>query len=93
MKAKTLFVIILTVLTTVVLMKNSEEVDFWFFGIVKLPKLAMMGIMLALGFVAGLLVARPRRKNIQIRDHSIAGETQEQPDPNGLSDEDREYIS
>lgn len=94
MKVKTFFVILVTVLITIILMKNSEEVEFWFFGLVKMPKLAMLGGMLIIGFIIGLLVARPKRRKVIINDHSTGPE--DEPDSNrqgGLSEEDREYIS
>lgn len=94
MSGKTIFIIVVTVLVTVILMNNTDEVDFWIFGIARIPKLAVLGSMFAIGFIFGFLAGRPRRKKIVINDHSSPEPTAEPDDYRGkLSDEDRDYIS
>ena len=62
MSAKTISVIVLTVLVTVILMKNMDEVNFWIFGTRSVPKLAVLGTMFFIGAVVGFLIGRPKKK-------------------------------
>ncbi|SFC47910.1 hypothetical protein SAMN05421747_11237 [Parapedobacter composti] len=62
MSAKTIFIVVITVLVTVILMKNMDEVNFWIFGTRTVPKLAVMATMFFIGAVVGFLLGRPRRK-------------------------------
>jgi len=62
MRAKTIFIIVVTVLVTVILMKNMDEVNFWIFGTRTVPKLAVLGTMFFIGVVVGYLLGRPKRK-------------------------------
>lgn len=64
MRAKTIFIIIMTVLVTVILMNNTDSVTFWIFGDVQIPKLAILGVLFALGFLLGFL-ARGQRKRVE----------------------------
>ncbi len=64
MSAKTIFIIVLTVLVTVILMKNMDEVNFWIFGTRTVPKLAVLGTMFFIGAVVGFLLGRPKKKPI-----------------------------
>lgn len=65
MSAKTISIIVLTVLVTVILMKNMDEVNFWIFGTRTVPKLAVLGTMFFIGAVVGFLLGRPRKKRIE----------------------------
>lgn len=92
MSGKTIFIIVVTVLVTVILMNNTEEIDFWIFGITRIPKLAVLGTMLIVGFILGFLAGRPRRKTLAYTEP--ADETAEPEEYRSkLSDEDRDYIS
>ncbi len=89
MRAKTIFIIVVTVLVTVILMKNMDEVNFWIFGIRTVPKLAVLGTMFFIGVIVGFLLGRPKRR----------GSSAEQPtdDPNfeinkPLDPADEDYI-
>lgn len=62
MRAKTISIIVLTVLVTVILMKNMDEVNFWIFGTRTVPKLAVLGTMFFIGAVVGFLIGRPKKK-------------------------------
>lgn len=64
MSAKTISIIVLTVLVTVILMKNMDEVDFWIFGTRSVPKLAVLGTMFFTGAVVGFLAGRPKKKTL-----------------------------
>ena len=92
MSGKTIFIIIASVLVTIVLMNNTEEIDFWLFGVTKIPKLVILGTMFGLGFIIGAMAARPKKKEI-IYKESEPDITEPQEKPSGLSDEDRDYIN
>ena len=92
MSGKTIFIIIASVLVTIVLMNNTEEIDFWLFGATKIPKLVILGTMFALGFIIGIMAARPRKKETVYKEPEF--EVVEPPQKRSeLSDEDRDYIS
>lgn len=96
MNAKTIFIIAITILFTVVLMNNTDMVDFWFFGNARVPKLAVLGIVFFAGAIVGFMAGRPRKKlplhHSDDPEDDNSGEIT--PDRRStLSDEDREYIS
>ncbi|MBS1531350.1 MAG: LapA family protein [Bacteroidetes bacterium] len=92
MRIKTMIIIIITVLLTVVIMQNTEHVNFDFlFFTFRVSKLLMLLIVALVAFLIGVLVGRPGKPKY------IPGQV-EDFDPNKkkldtLSDEDREYIS
>lgn len=95
MNAKTIFIIAITALFTVVLMNNTDMVDFWFFGTARVPKLAVLGIVFLAGAVIGFMAGKPRKK-LPIEDADDFEENADDARPdsrNTLSEEDREYIS
>jgi hypothetical protein len=100
MRAKTIFIIIISVLMTIVLMKNTDEVNFWIFGDASVPKLAVLGVVFTLGLIVGFLLGRPRKKELLTDDSSDrnqitfkdTSETISDKRKN-LSDEDRDYIN
>lgn len=91
MRAKTLFVVVLTVLITVVLMQNSDEVKFKvLFWEMYLPKLVIMTGVAAIGIILGFMMgssSKLKQSNINYSDHH------DQPPYDTLSQEDRDYIS
>ncbi|MDY0906854.1 LapA family protein [Pedobacter sp. CFBP9032] len=92
MSAKTIFIVILTVLLTIFLTVNTDPVDFDFLvATVPVSKLLVIGICVILGFIIGYIVGRPK-KTFSSYDNEIE---RNQPVSNKkeLSDEDREYIS
>ena len=98
MTFKTIFIIIVSVLVTVVLMNNTEEISFWFFGEIRVPKLIVLGVIFVLGLLVGFMLGRPRKKPLAIisndfeldqdYNHANTNEVTESK----LSDEDREYL-
>ncbi|WAC40627.1 LapA family protein [Pedobacter sp. SL55] len=94
MKAKTIFIVIVTVLLTIFLMDNKDAVDFNFIFVDDVPvsKLAVIGICILIGFVLGFLVGRPRKTYSSYNDEIEGNYPAEQP-KSTLSDEDRDYIS
>lgn len=93
MSFKTIFIIVVSVLVTIVLMNNTDEINFWIFGDAKIPKLAVLGFMFGLGLIVGFLAGRPGKKpklkNENDEDDYIEPNSEKQDQ---LSDEDREYI-
>jgi uncharacterized integral membrane protein len=92
MRIKTIVIIAITILLTVVLMQNTGQVNFDFlwatFWISKLVMLLFVG---AISFVLGILVGRPKRIQ-KLGGEFIdggAGKTK----TNTLSDEDKDYIN
>jgi|SRR5690606_17887459 len=99
MKAKTIVIIVLTALVTIILMKNADEVEFWIFGTYMVPKLAVLGTMFAIGIAVGLMIGRGKKKHPVTEDADIrpaiewqkeagTGEPRDQP----LREEDSDYI-
>lgn len=91
MSLKTILVIIVSVLATIILMKNTDEVIFWIFGDRYVSKLAILGSMFALGFIVGVMIARPSKKKLSGESEIQKNYEEEKTDL--LSDEDKEYIS
>lgn len=94
MSFKTIFIVIISVLLTVILMNNTDEMSFWLFGDTRIPKLTILGSMFGLGLVAGFILGRPRKKVIQetYDDREDLTRPPEEAGHSSLSDEDREYI-
>ena len=95
MKAKTIFIIIITALLTTFLVINNDAVDFDFLigAPVPVSKLLVIGICILIGFILGFLVGRPR-KTVSSYDTEIEkGYADNTENKNSLSDEDRDYIS
>ena len=93
MKAKTIFIVIVTVLLTVFLMDNREPVDFNFIFVDDVPvsKLAVIGTCILIGFILGFIAGRPRKTYSSYNDEVERSQAEETKST--LSDEDRDYIS
>lgn len=95
MRPKTIFIILFTVLITVFLMMNTDAVEFNFiFGTGQISKLVVVGVCTIFGFILGYWAGRPRTVVTSYddkfdNDHQHPNSTPK----DGLSDEDREYIS
>jgi hypothetical protein len=92
MRIKTMIIIFITVLLTVVIMQNTDEVLFTFlFADFRVSKLVLLLIVAIVSFIIGLLVGRPGKpKYIPGQNEEI---TNYKKQPDTLSDEDRDYIS
>lgn len=90
MSFKTIFIIVISVLITIILMNNTDEIDFWIFGNARVPKLAVLGSMFVLGLIVGFLAGRP--KAIIPYQEEDKYPPSSNSDENKLSEEDREYI-
>ncbi|WP_407430058.1 hypothetical protein [Arcticibacter sp.] len=98
MRIKTFFIILITVLVTIVLMNNTEEIDMWLFGTTRISKLVILAVVFVLGFIVGALIMRPRKKKVIAEEDDVYPEEDSQDIPvntykSKLSDEDRDYIS
>ena len=93
MTLKTIVIIIVSALVTIVLMKNTDKIDFWFFGDTKISKPAILGLMFFIGIILGFLLGRPRKKSIPdelvLENEFLEAEQKKSK----LSEEDRDYIS
>ena len=97
MTLKTIFIIIVSVLVTVILMNNTDEINFWLFGNARIPKLAILGFMFGLGLINGFMAGRPGKnyeKKLNNDSEALPQIATDNSDgePDFLSDEDREYI-
>lgn len=95
MSFKTILIVVITVLVTIVLMNNTDEINFWIFGNARIPKLTILGSMFGLGLIVGFLAGRPSKKIVE-DDHeersSLPKNRVDVIEQNNLSEEDRDYI-
>lgn len=92
MSAKSIFIILLTVLLTILVINNNEEMTFWIFGEAKLPKLGVLGGVFFVGWLIGFLMGRP--KSTPKNTEADEDETEHvRPKNTLLSQEDQDYIS
>lgn len=92
MRIKTILIILITVLLTIVLVQNTGPVYFAFLWTTfRLSKLIMLAAVGVVAFILGVLAGRPSRvKRLGDDPHTNQPEKE---NPNTLSDEDREYIN
>ncbi|HEY2580922.1 MAG TPA: hypothetical protein VGI43_03905 [Mucilaginibacter sp.] len=80
MRVKTIIIISITVLITIVLMQNTDDVNFAFlWADFRISKLVMMTGVAVFAFILGVLVGRPKK-------------VKKLGEENSLSDEDKDYI-
>ncbi|HJP62156.1 MAG TPA: hypothetical protein VJ844_01880 [Mucilaginibacter sp.] len=92
MRIKTMLIIFITILLTVVIMQNTDEVTFKFlFSKFYISKLVMLLFVAIVAFIIGVLVGRPGRPKYIPGQMDDADPNKSQT--NTLSDEDRDYIS
>lgn len=90
MRIKTIMVIGITILLTVVLMQNTDEVKFTFlFTDMYIPKLVMLTLVSVVAFILGILVGRP----IKVKRLGDDANAKKNGLSNTLSDEDKNYIN
>lgn len=97
MTFKTIFIIVVSVLVTIILMNNTDEINFWIFGNARIPKLAVLGVMFLLGLILGFMAGRPRKSPALSSGNTSEPLQNNQlneadTDHDQLSDEDRDYI-
>ena len=92
MKIKTMLIIIITILFTVVIMQNTEPVPFEvLFAHFSISKMLLLLIVAVIAFLFGIYVGRPRKARYipgQVESADIQNKK-----ASTLSDEDREYIN
>lgn len=87
-----MFIILVTVLITIVLVQNTDPANFYFlWATFRLPKLVMMTAVSVVAFILGLLVGRPTK--VKRLGADFIEDEHERNAPGTLSDEDRDYIS
>jgi uncharacterized integral membrane protein len=92
MRIKTIIIILITVLFTVVLMQNTGQITFSFlWADFRVSKLTMLLLVAIIAFIIGVLVGRPNK--VKRLGGDYPDETTDHTSPNTLSDEDREYIN
>jgi len=92
MSLKTIFIAGISITITVILMNNTDDMHFWFFGDTKVSKLAVLGIMFITGFTVGLLAVKSSIKAPISLDNPLNHEEQPTYKKVLLSEDDREYI-
>lgn len=98
MSAKTIFIIIFTILITVFLMVNTDAVTFDFIFVKKdISKLVIVGVCTLVGFILGFLAGRPRTTMSTYDKNGPQDYPEDRQNEyrrkNDLTDEDRDYIS
>lgn len=92
MRIKTIIIVLVTILLTVVLMQNRGVVRFTFlFSDFYVSKLFMLALMAGTGFVLGYLVGRPKKIRRLGGDFNEGDPERREHDT--LSSEDKEYIN
>ncbi len=92
MSAKTIFVIVLTVLITIIMMQNADEVKFKvLFWELYLPKLVIMTGVIFAGVIIGIMIGRPSRPSA--KNFADENNNNQNTSYDTLSPEDRDYIS
>lgn len=98
MTFKTIFIIVVSVLVTIVLMNNTEEISFWVFTEIRIPKLIVLGVIFLLGLLIGFMLGSPRKKSVAVTSSSFESEQDyghpksNETEASRLSDDDREYL-
>jgi len=100
MRTKTILIIIFTVLITVFLMINTDKVQFnYLFGEGEISKLVVVGVCTFIGFILGYWAGRPKTvvstydQKFDDHQHNQIDHKPAETPKDGLSEEDREYIS
>ncbi|TWJ04730.1 uncharacterized protein DUF1049 [Mucilaginibacter frigoritolerans] len=92
MRIKTIVIILITILFTIVLMQNTGRVNFEFLWITfAMSKLVLLLFVAGIGFILGVLVGRP--KKAQRLGDDYTNDDHGHRNHNTLSDEDRDYIN
>jgi len=92
MRIKTIVIIVITILLTIVLMQNTGRVNFDFlWATFWMSKLVMLFFVAAISFVLGVLVGRP--KKVKRLGGDYVDPYADKGNSNTLSDEDKDYIN
>ncbi|WP_428330682.1 hypothetical protein [Mucilaginibacter sp.] len=92
MRIKTIIIVLITVLFTIVLMQNTGKVNFQIlWATFWMSKLVMLLLVAIVAFIIGVLVGRP--KKIKRLGGDFTDSNTDTPNSSTLSDEDKEYIN
>jgi len=92
MRIKTIIILVITILLTVVLMQNTGAVYFNFlWAEFRMSKLVVLIFVAAISFVLGVLVGRPKRVKKLGGDYT--DNNLDKTNSNTLSDDDKDYIN
>ncbi len=91
MRIKTIIIVLVTILLTVVLMQNTDPVFLKFlWATFRISELWIMAIIALIGFILGYLAGRPsrvKRLGVDFTNNDI-----DKTKSDTLSEEDRDYI-
>ncbi|MCO5948715.1 hypothetical protein [Mucilaginibacter flavidus] len=92
MRIKTIVIIVITILLTIVITQNSKE-DFFNFlwATFRISRLIMLLIVAIIAFILGVLVGRPKRVKKLGGDYT--DNNSDKSAPGTLSDDDKDYIN
>ena len=88
MSVKSIFIILISIVASLVAINNTDAVNFWFFGNSKISKLAIIGGVFFAGWLVGFLMGKSGNKQKETSEFK-----EYEKDGSGLSHEDREYIN
>ncbi len=92
MRIKTIFILVVAVLLTVVLMQNTERVSFTFlWATFWISKLVVLLLVALIAFILGVLIGRP--KKVKRLSSDASGFEIDKTKPSTLSNEDKDYIN
>jgi len=99
MRVKTIFLLAVAIVLTVLIMQNNQPAKFnilFFYG-AYVSKLSVLLFVTVVSFVAGIVIAQPKKYKIDTShyedDEDEEGDEPRRIKPNTLSDEDRDYIN
>lgn len=91
MRIKTIFIIAITILLTIIIMQNNQDVTFSIlFWSPRFSVLIMLAFFAIVSFIIGIMLGRPAKVKFDDSHPSMDNPTGTRNDT--LSDEDREYI-
>ncbi|OCX51535.1 hypothetical protein BEL04_16045 [Mucilaginibacter sp. PPCGB 2223] len=92
MRIKTIVLIIVTILLTVIIMQNTRPITFnILFWQASVSGLVMMAVVAIISLIIGIMIGRPTRVRFDDSHPSMDNPTGKAADT--LSDEDRDYIN
>lgn len=92
MRIKTIIILVIAIVLTIIFMQNLESVRFTIlFSTVYVSKITMMAIVGVIAFILGYLVGRPGGNKYNHAGYDE--ERDKEADRGTLSDEDKDYIN
>lgn len=92
MRIKTIVIIIIAVLLTIIMMQNTGNVPFKFLWTTfAMSKLIMLGLVALTAFILGVLAGQPHK--VKRLSDDFEGHDYNDRNSNTLSNEDRDYIN